>query len=132
MGNKKNEQFAGFIQWVKDTYPQVNQQIELVMLNQTLLYKWQGFEQIAQSLREVYGEVAVTPGLMIAATMDKSQMMLTALTPSRSAKTIWRALMEQTRRCRWMHLCWVLKAMYRLCAMARGHSLGLAMKNFDF
>ena len=56
----------------------------------------------------------------------------TALTPSRSAKKIWRAFMEQTRRCRWMHLCWVLKAMYRLCAMARGHSLGLAMKNFDF
>lgn len=64
MGNKKNEQFAGFIQWVKDTYPQVNQQLELVMLNQTLLYKWQGSDM---SLKPIlitghYDVVPVIPG----------------------------------------------------------------------
>ncbi|MDG1205980.1 MAG: M20 family peptidase [Pseudomonadales bacterium] len=64
MGDKKAEEFDGFIQWVKDTYPQVNQQLELVMLNQTLLYKWQGSDA---SLKPIlitghYDVVPVIPG----------------------------------------------------------------------
>jgi carboxypeptidase PM20D1 len=64
MGDKKAEEFDGFIQWVKDTYPQVNQQLELLMLNQTLLYKWQGSDA---SLKPIlitghYDVVPVIPG----------------------------------------------------------------------
>jgi len=64
MGDKKGEEFSGFIQWVKDTYPQVNQQLALVMFNQTLLYKWQGSDA---SLKPIlitghYDVVPVIPG----------------------------------------------------------------------
>lgn len=64
MGDKKDEEFEGFIQWVKDTYPEVNKELELVMLNQTLLYKWQGSDTSLKPILVTghYDVVPVIPG----------------------------------------------------------------------
>ena len=62
--DKNDAEFLGFIRWVKDTYPAVNNELELVMLNQTMLYKWQGSDE---SLKPIlltghYDVVPVIPG----------------------------------------------------------------------
>ena len=41
---KQNTEFSDFITWVIATYPEVNQVLELELLNQSMLYKWQGLD----------------------------------------------------------------------------------------
>ena len=62
--DKQPEEFLKFIEWVKTTYPEVNRDLELVMLNETMLYKWQGSDQTAKPilLTGHYDVVPVIPG----------------------------------------------------------------------
>lgn len=62
--DKDETAFIGFIQWVKDTYPLVNSELELVMLNQTMLYKWQGSDDRLKPILVTghYDVVPVIPG----------------------------------------------------------------------
>ncbi len=64
MSDKNDEEFTGFIQWVKDTYPEVNTELELVMLNQTMLYKWRGTDESLKPILVTghYDVVPVIPG----------------------------------------------------------------------
>ena len=39
---REQDQFEGFIAWVKSTYPEVNENLALTRLNDTLLYRWEG------------------------------------------------------------------------------------------
>ena len=59
------DQFEGFIEWVIDTYPEVNAEMELVRLGDyTLLYRWPGSDDSLQSilLTGHYDVVPVIPG----------------------------------------------------------------------
>ena len=61
---RNTERFLEFIQWVKQTYPQL-QQLELTPVNElTLLYRWQGKDSAAAAvlLSAHYDVVPVTPG----------------------------------------------------------------------
>lgn len=62
--DKNEAEFTGFIQWVKDTYPSVNSKLELLMFNQTMLYKWQGSDQSLKPILVTghYDVVPVIPG----------------------------------------------------------------------
>ncbi|MFT5013399.1 MAG: carboxypeptidase PM20D1 [Planctomycetaceae bacterium] len=62
--DKQPEEFSKFIEWVKTTYPAVNRDLDLVMLNQTMLYKWQGSDRSAKPilLTGHYDVVPVIPG----------------------------------------------------------------------
>ena len=62
--DKQDEEFEMFIAWVKQTYPEVNQELELVMLNQTMLYKWQGTDETQKPILVTghYDVVPVIPG----------------------------------------------------------------------
>ena len=60
-----SSQFEGFIEWVIDTYPEVNAAMELVRLGDyTLLYRWPGSDDSLQSilLTGHYDVVPVIPG----------------------------------------------------------------------
>lgn len=62
--DKNDAAFLGFIRWVKETYPAVNNELELVMLNQTMLYKWQGSDERLKPILVTghYDVVPVIPG----------------------------------------------------------------------
>ena len=62
--DKNDAAFLGFIRWVKDTYPAVNNELELVILNQTMLYKWQGSDERLKPILVTghYDVVPVIPG----------------------------------------------------------------------
>jgi len=62
--DKNDAAFLGFIRWVKDTYPAVNNELELVILNQTMLYKWQGSDERLKPILITghYDVVPVIPG----------------------------------------------------------------------
>jgi len=64
MDQKKPEEFTKFIAWVKNTYPELNRDLELKMLNETMLYKWQGTDSTLQPvlLTGHYDVVPVIPG----------------------------------------------------------------------
>lgn len=59
-----NEVFDRFIDWVKQTYPEVNQVMTLEQFNHSLLYKWQGTDPTLQPilLTGHYDVVPVIPG----------------------------------------------------------------------
>jgi len=61
---KQDLEFQGFINWVIATYPEVTSQLSLVMLNQTMLYQWQGLDNQLQPilLTGHYDVVPVIPG----------------------------------------------------------------------
>ncbi|MEC7368110.1 MAG: M20 family peptidase [Pseudomonadota bacterium] len=61
---KQDLEFQRFINWTKATYPEVNSQLSLVMLNQTMLYKWQGSNNQLQPILFTghYDVVPVIPG----------------------------------------------------------------------
>ncbi len=61
---KQNQQFSGFIDWVIATYPEVNEALELTLVNQSMLYKWQGSDDTLQPILITghYDVVPVIPG----------------------------------------------------------------------
>ena len=61
---KQNTEFSDFIAWVIATYPEVNQALELELLNQSMLYKWQGLDTTLKPilLTGHYDVVPVIPG----------------------------------------------------------------------
>ncbi|HEX6260292.1 MAG TPA: M20 family peptidase, partial [Woeseiaceae bacterium] len=56
--------FEGFIAWVKDTYPEVNETASLTRLGHTLLYRWEGSNPDLQPILITghYDVVPVIPG----------------------------------------------------------------------
>ena len=61
---KQNQEFSGFIDWVLTTYPQVNKTLQLQLVNQSMLYKWQGSHVALKPilLTGHYDVVPVIPG----------------------------------------------------------------------
>ncbi len=61
---KQNQEFSGFIDWVLTTYPQVNKALQLELVNQSMLYKWQGSHVALKPilLTGHYDVVPVIPG----------------------------------------------------------------------
>ncbi len=61
---KQNQEFSNFLDWVVATYPQVNQVLELVLVNQSMLYKWQGSDDALKPILITghYDVVPVIPG----------------------------------------------------------------------
>lgn len=57
-------QFQAFIDWVRSTYPLLDSELELVMLNQTMLYRWPGSDPSLQPILVTghYDVVPVIPG----------------------------------------------------------------------
>lgn len=57
-------QFQAFIDWVRKTYPLLDSELELVMLNQTMLYRWQGNDSALAPILVTghYDVVPVIPG----------------------------------------------------------------------
>jgi len=62
--DKQNLEFQGFIDWIKLTYPAVHAELSRVMLNQTILYRWQGSNDQLKPilLTGHYDVVPVIPG----------------------------------------------------------------------
>ena len=61
---KQNKEFSDFIAWVVATYPQVNEALQLELVNQSMLYKWQGSDDALQPILITghYDVVPVIPG----------------------------------------------------------------------
>ncbi|MCB1645165.1 MAG: M20 family peptidase [Pseudomonadales bacterium] len=61
---REQDQFEGFIAWVKSTYPEVNENLALTRLNDTLLYRWEGADGALQPILITghYDVVPVIPG----------------------------------------------------------------------
>ncbi|MCB1693745.1 MAG: M20/M25/M40 family metallo-hydrolase, partial [Pseudomonadales bacterium] len=61
---RQQDQFDGFIAWVKATYPEVDRSLALIRLNDTLLFKWAGSEADLPPILVTghYDVVPVIPG----------------------------------------------------------------------
>ena len=61
---KQPAEFSGFIDWVRSTYPLVNQQLEYTQLNESMLYRWVGSDESLQPILVTghYDVVPVIPG----------------------------------------------------------------------
>ena len=61
---KDRTQFTGFIEWVKSSYPLLNERLELTMLNDSMLYRWVGSDTSLPPILVTghYDVVPVIPG----------------------------------------------------------------------
>jgi carboxypeptidase PM20D1 len=61
---KNQSQFTAFIDWVHTSYPRVQQSLEYIQLNDTMLYRWQGSDSSLQPILVTghYDVVPVIPG----------------------------------------------------------------------
>ena len=61
---KQNKEFSDFIAWVMATYPQVHEVLPLELVNQSMLYKWQGSDDALKPILITghYDVVPVIPG----------------------------------------------------------------------
>ena len=61
---KENQEFSNLINWIIATYPKLNQALELKLVNQSMLYKWQGANAALKPILITghYDVVPVIPG----------------------------------------------------------------------
>jgi len=61
---KDQSQFTGFIDWVHASYPRVQESLEYIQLNDTMLYRWPGSDPALQPILVTghYDVVPVIPG----------------------------------------------------------------------
>jgi len=62
--NHKDQPFDDFIKWVMDSYPDINNSLELKRFGHTMLYKWQGSEPALKPVLFTghYDVVPIVPG----------------------------------------------------------------------